>query len=98
MGGGDWSSVVCSSDLATTADLNGPVDVVLGPDCSLYIADRINYRVRRGGLDGIITTLAGGGQPGFRGDGKERKSGAWGKRGDLGGGRVIKKKKRHNHN
>lgn len=39
----------------------------LGPDGSLYIAD--DYRVRRIGPDGIITTIAGSDQSGFSGDG-----------------------------
>jgi sugar lactone lactonase YvrE len=36
----------------------------------LYIGDRGNQRVRRVDTDGIITTLAGTGTPGFSGDGE----------------------------
>ncbi|MCL5994749.1 MAG: hypothetical protein M1546_01685, partial [Chloroflexi bacterium] len=43
--------------------------VAVGPDGSLYITDRSNYRVRRVGTDGIITTVAGNGTAGFGGDG-----------------------------
>jgi len=43
---------------ATTAQLNRPFDVAIGPDGSLYIADQYNNRVRRVGPDGIITTVA----------------------------------------
>ena len=45
----------------TEAELSFPVDVAVGPDGSIYIADRDNRRIRRVGLDGIITTFAGGG-------------------------------------
>ena len=55
--------------LATLAKLNQPFGVALGPDGSLYIADSSNERIRRVGLDGIITTIAGNGSGGFAGDG-----------------------------
>jgi RHS repeat-associated protein len=54
---------------ATQAQLNYPGDVAIGPDGSLYIADSTNHRVRRVGLDGIITTVAGNGMAGSGGDG-----------------------------
>ena len=34
-------------------------DIAVGPDGSLYIAESENYRIRRVGPDGIITTVAG---------------------------------------
>ncbi|NJA05139.1 PASTA domain-containing protein [Methylococcaceae bacterium WWC4] len=46
---------------ATAATLHFPEDIALGLDGSLYIADSYNGRVRRVGLDGVITTVAGGG-------------------------------------
>jgi hypothetical protein len=46
---------------ATQARLYQPIGVAVGPDGSLYIADRFNYRIRRVGPDGIITTVAGTG-------------------------------------
>ena len=36
---------------------------------NLYIADTLNYRVRKVSPPGIITTLAGNGLPGYSGDG-----------------------------
>ncbi len=53
---------------ATAAHLN-LYGVALGPDNTLYIADIVNNRVRRVGPDGIITTVAGVGTPGYSGDG-----------------------------
>jgi RHS repeat-associated protein len=54
---------------ATQARLNGPFGVAVGPDASLYIYDSANFRVRRVGPDGIISTLAGTGIRGYNGDG-----------------------------
>ena len=53
---------------ATGAQLRNPQKIALGPDGSLYIADSGNNRIRRVGLDGIITTVAGTGTEGFSGD------------------------------
>src|SRR5262249_36222417 len=46
---------------AISARLNHPTDVALAPNGSLYIADSLNKRIRRIGVDGIITTVAGNG-------------------------------------
>ncbi|HEX2204190.1 MAG TPA: RHS repeat-associated core domain-containing protein, partial [Longimicrobium sp.] len=46
---------------ATAARLNDPSDVGFGPDGSVYIPDVNNYRLRRVGPDGVITTIAGNG-------------------------------------
>ncbi len=53
---------------ATAATLNQPQGLALAPDGSLYIGDAGNYRVRRVGPSGIITTVAGNGNPTFYGD------------------------------
>ncbi|MGX2029945.1 PKD domain-containing protein [Methylocaldum gracile] len=54
---------------ATHAQLNFPEGVAMSSDGGLYIADSGNWRIRRVGPDGIITTVAGTGQAGFSGDG-----------------------------
>lgn len=53
---------------ATEAQLSQPWDVAVGPDGSLYIADRGNCRVRMVRPDGIISTIAGTGTCGYAGD------------------------------
>jgi myo-inositol-hexaphosphate 3-phosphohydrolase/streptogramin lyase len=55
---------------ATTARLNYPKGVEIGPDGALYIGDANNHRIRRVDLStGIITTVAGTGSAGSTGDG-----------------------------
>src|ERR1043166_4190866 len=54
---------------AASAKLNFPYGVALDPFGNLFIADSENYRVRRVGADGVISTLAGNGTYGFSGDG-----------------------------
>ena len=55
-GGGDGSP-------ALSAALNSPTDLAIGPDQALWIGDTFSQRLRRVGPDGIITTVAGGGNP-----------------------------------
>jgi sugar lactone lactonase YvrE len=54
---------------ATEAMFNEPNRVAVARDGTVYVADRMTYRVRRIGLDGIISTVAGNGTKGFSGDG-----------------------------
>jgi trimeric autotransporter adhesin len=55
-------------ELAVNASISGPAGLAVDRDGNIYIADRGNHRVRMVGPDGIITTVAGGSQPGFSGD------------------------------
>ncbi|WP_242929066.1 LamG-like jellyroll fold domain-containing protein [Pontibacter vulgaris] len=54
---------------ATSAKLIDPYDVAVDAAGNLYIADYGNSRVRRVAANGIITTVAGSGIPGYSGDG-----------------------------
>jgi uncharacterized protein (TIGR03437 family) len=54
---------------ATLAALNVAVDVSADRAGNLYIADQFNHRIRRIAANGIITTVAGTGVPGYTGDG-----------------------------
>lgn len=54
---------------ATKAALQEPWSVAFDRHGNLYIGDRDNYRVRKIGPTGIITTVAGTGTTGFSGDG-----------------------------
>ncbi len=55
---------------ASGAQLNGPANLSIGADGSLYVADLANQRVRKvTAATGIITTIAGTGAKGFAGDG-----------------------------
>jgi RHS repeat-associated protein len=51
------------------AYLRRPRGIAVGPDGSLYIADRMNHRVRKVDPDGIIHTIAGNGNAGNAGEG-----------------------------
>jgi len=54
---------------ATSAKLEDAWSFAVGPDGSVFIADRRNNRVRRVAPDGTISTFAGNGTAGFSGDG-----------------------------
>ena len=54
---------------ATNAGLSNPTDVAVDAAGNLFIADAFNYRIRRVGTNGIITTYAGSGARTFGGDG-----------------------------
>ncbi len=54
---------------ATEAKLSYLGGVAVDASDNLYIADYSNYRVRKVDTNGIITTVAGTGEPGYSGDG-----------------------------
>lgn len=54
---------------AVLAELADPTSIDVGPDGSLYIVDKYNHCIRRVNTDGIISTVAGDGTPGYEGDG-----------------------------
>ena len=54
---------------AASARLNGPYNMVLDARGVLFFVDYLNYRVRRIGTDGVITTVAGSGRAAVSGDG-----------------------------
>jgi sugar lactone lactonase YvrE len=63
-GNGTVSSTFGDGTLATQASLNTPSDVAVDPAGNLYIADQYNNCVRRVDAGtGVITTVAGGGNP-----------------------------------
>lgn len=54
---------------ASNALISRPIRMAFDQAGNLYFADADNNVVRRIGTDGLITTVAGNGQPGFIGDG-----------------------------
>ena len=54
---------------ALRASLQDPVGIAFDSLGNLYIADRLDNRVRKVSTDGTISTIAGIGGPGFSGDG-----------------------------
>ena len=55
---------------ATAATMNEPYSLEVDDDCNIYVVDRLNAVVRKvDGSAGVITTVAGTGEPGYSGDG-----------------------------
>jgi uncharacterized protein (TIGR03437 family) len=61
---------------ATKANIGKPSGIALDTGGNLYIADQTNHRIRKVTPGGVITTIAGTGQPGFGGDGGDATSAA----------------------
>ncbi len=54
---------------ATSVSLNTPTGIVFDAAGTLYFSDQNNHRVVKVTPDGVFSTVAGTGQPGFSGDG-----------------------------
>ena len=54
---------------ATEATMREPYSLAITDDGHLYIVDRLNAAVRKVAPDGVITTVAGTGEPDYSGDG-----------------------------
>jgi uncharacterized protein (TIGR03437 family) len=54
---------------ATAALLFGPRGLRVDASGNVYVADQENFRIREITVQGIISTVAGNGQPGYEGDG-----------------------------
>ena len=46
---------------ATAATMRGPTSTIVRPSGEIYVPDNVNNRIRKVGVDGIITAFAGGG-------------------------------------
>jgi len=64
-----WPALAPSATPATAAQITIPSGLAVDRSGNLYILDTENNRVRKVTPDGIITTFAGTGVPGFSGDG-----------------------------
>jgi len=56
---------------ATSASLRFPVGVAVGPSGPIYVADFSNHRIVSVTATGVLSIVAGTGEPGFTGDGAD---------------------------
>lgn len=66
--GNEFSTFRGENVSALQARLHRPTAVAMDSQSNLYFSDTGNHRVRRIDPQGVITTIAGTGEPGFRGD------------------------------
>ena len=57
--------------LGINAQLNAPGGLSIDTAGNLYVADRLNHRIRKMGLDGKVSTVVGSGVQGVNGDGTD---------------------------
>ncbi len=69
VGGGGGPGTIPDGSSATSGFLDNPRDVALDAAGNLYVAETLNYRIRKITPSGIISTVAGNGTAGFSGDG-----------------------------
>jgi sugar lactone lactonase YvrE len=69
MAGGGPANVLGDRGLATGADLLFPTGVAVDAAGNIYFAEPKADRIRRVDTQGVITTIAGTGTPGYNGDG-----------------------------
>ncbi len=50
----------------SSAQFNFPIGIARAPDGTIYVADSGNSAIRKIDTDGVVTTLAGGGERGYR--------------------------------
>ena len=53
---------------ATSANINSPSAAVADTNGNVFIADTLHHRIRKVATNGVITTIAGNGAPGYSGD------------------------------
>ena len=51
---------------AAQAQFNGPIGVAVDAKGNVFVADSYNDRLRKIGIDGMVSTIAGGALPGFK--------------------------------
>ena len=56
---------------ALQAHFDRPDGIVVDHDGTMYFADQNNNRIRRIAPNGVMTTLAGAGNPGYSGDNQQ---------------------------
>ena len=67
--GGNGTGGYNGEGTATSAELNGPIDVAVDASGNVFVADFYNHRVRKISKAGIISTIAGTGVEGYNGEG-----------------------------
>ena len=67
--GSDVEAPVMEGGAAMSGRVQGPVDVAVASDGTIYVAEFDGHRILRLNVDGTVSVVAGTGTPGFSGDG-----------------------------